>query len=320
MTHTDVTFASEGVSCRGWHFRAESDRLAGTDGKPVVVMAHGFGGTMDSGLQPFAERISAAGADVLTFDYRGFGASEGTPRQSISIKRQQRDYHAAIDAAKRISGVDGARIALWGSSMSGAHVFQVAADRAEVRAVIAMTPLTSGLAAGRASVGERSVLTALRWTLTGLASKVAVARGASPRMMPLVAHPGQPGALALDGAYESYTSMAGPTWRNEIDAAVGMEIGAIRTAAAAKRMRSRLLVQIADFDRYVPAESVAKTAVHGRGEVHHYPCDHFDVWPGHEWHDRVAADQVAFLTRVFADDVGATEDQAADTTRRLRSV
>jgi uncharacterized protein len=320
MTHTDVTFTSEGVSCSGWHFCADSDRLAGAGGKPVVVMAHGFGGTMDSGLQPFAERISAAGADVLAFDYRGFGASEGAPRQSISIKRQQRDYHAAIDAAKRIPGVDPERIALWGSSMSGAHVFQVAADRAEVTAVIAMTPLTSGLAAGRASVGERSVLTALRWTLTGLASKVAVARGASPRMMPLVAHPGQPGALALDGAYESYTAMAGPTWRNEIDAAVGMEIGAIRTAAAAKRMRSRLLVQIADFDRYVPAESVARTAVHGRGEVHHYPCDHFDVWPGHDWHDRVAADQVAFLTRVFAPAGSATDDRAAGTTRRLRSV
>ena len=320
MSHTDVTFTSEGVSCSGWHFAATSDHLAGPGGRPVVVMAHGFGGTKDSGLEPFAERISAAGADVFAFDYRGFGASEGQPRQSISIRRQQRDYHAAIDAAKRLPGVDGDRVALWGSSMSGAHVFLVAADRAEVKAVIAMTPLTSGLAAGRASVGERSVLTALKWTLTGLASKIAVARGASPKMMPLVAHPGQPGALALDGAYDSYTSMAGPTWRNEVDAAVGMEIGAIRTAAAAKRMRSRLLVQIADFDRYVPAQSVAKTAVHGRGEVHHYPCDHFDVCPGHEWHDRVAADQVAFLTRVFAPALSSTAASAAGTTRRLRSV
>ena len=113
--------------------------------------------------------------------------------------------------------------------------------------------------------------------------------------MPLVAYPGERGALALDGAYESYTSMAGPTWRNEVDAAVGFEMGGIRTTSAAKRLQSRLLVQIADFDRYVPAESVAKTAVHGRAEVHHYPCDHFDVWPGHDWFDKVSADQVAFV-------------------------
>jgi pimeloyl-ACP methyl ester carboxylesterase len=305
VTRTDVPFTSHGVACAGWHFRSDSAALTGPAGRPVVVMAHGFGGTMDSGLQPFAERLCDAGIDVLTFDYRGFGASDGEPRQTISIRRQQQDFHAAVDAARALDGVDTARIGLWGSSMSGAHVFQVAADRADVAAVIAMTPLTSGLAAGLASIGERSVLTALKWTADGMASKVAVRRGGKPRTMPLVARPGEVGALALDGAYESYTSMAGPTWRNEIDASVGLEIGAIRTTAAAKRMRARLLVQIADFDRYVPAESVAKTAVHGRAVVHHYPCDHFDVWPGHDWHARAAEDQVAFLRREFA--VGRAE-------------
>jgi hypothetical protein len=117
--------------------------------------------------------------------------------------------------------------------------------------------------------------------------------------MPLVARPGEPGALALEGAYESYTSMAGPTWRNEVDAAVGLELGSIRTTSSAKRLRSRVLVQIADFDRYVPADSVAKTAVHARGEVHHDPCDHFDVWPGHDWFERVAQDQISFLSRAL---------------------
>ena len=310
MTYTDVVFASHGVPCSAWHFRAESDRLAGPRGRPVVVMAHGFGGTKDAGLEPFAERFAAAGAHVLAFDYRGFGASEGEPRQSISIKRQVQDYGAAIEAAKALADVDPSRVAIWGSSMSGSHVFHVGADRNDVAAVIAMTPLTSGLAAGRASVGERSVLTALSWMAAGVASKVSVARGRGPKLMPLVARPGEPGALGLDGAYESYTSMAGPTWRNEIDSSVGFELGSIRATPAAKRLTCRLLVQIADFDRYVPAHSVVKTAVAGRAEVHHYPCDHFDVWPGHDWFDKVASDQVAFVTRALA----ATS--LADTERR----
>ena len=84
-------------------------------------------------------------------------------------------------------------------------------------------------------------------------------------MMPLVARPGEPGALALDGAYESYTALAGPTWRNEVDSAVGLQIAGIRTAEAAKQLRCPALFQIADFDRYVPADSVAKTAVAGQG-------------------------------------------------------
>ena len=299
MTRNDVTFWSQGVRCHGWHFTAENDGLATSSGRPVIVMAHGFGGTKDSGLEPFAERLAAAGAEVLTFDYRGFGASEGAPRQSISIKRQVQDYDAAIDAAKALPGVDPARVAIWGSSMSGSHVFHVAADRTDVAAVIAMTPLTSGLAAGRASVAERSVLTALSWMAAGVASKLSVARGRGAKFMPLVARPGERGALALDGAYDSYTSMAGPTWRNEIDSSVGFEMSGIRATPAAKRMTARLLVQIADFDRYVPAHSVVKTATAGRAEVHHYPCDHFDVWPGHDWFDKASADQVAFVKRVF---------------------
>ena len=42
-------------------------------------MAHGLAGTKDSGLAPFAETLSGAGLDVLAFDYRGFGASGGSP-------------------------------------------------------------------------------------------------------------------------------------------------------------------------------------------------------------------------------------------------
>jgi hypothetical protein len=60
-----------------------------------------------------------------------------------------------------------------------------------------------------------------------------------------------------------------PAWRNEIDAAVGFEMGAIRTAAL------------------------------GNAEVRHYPCDHFDVWPGHDRFEQAAADQVSFLTRTL---------------------
>lgn len=297
MTRNDITFDSAGVTCAGWHFPAQGERY---ENRPVVVMGHGFGGTKDSGLEPFAQRLSSAGFDVLAFDYRGFGASEGTPRQTISVAEQIRDFESAVAAAKRLPGADPNRIVLWGSSLSGGHVLRVAAGRQDVAAVIAMTPLTSGVAASRAAAAERDLGSALKWTAVGLKSRADVARGRAPILMPLVAHPGEPGGLTLDGAYESYTALAGPTWRNEVDSAVGLQIAGIRTAEAAKRLRCPALFQIADFDRYVPADSVAKTAVLARGVVHHYPCDHFDVWPGHDWFEKAAADQVAFLTRALS--------------------
>ncbi|MBX7430547.1 alpha/beta hydrolase [Mycobacterium sp. Y57] len=295
MTPAEVTFRVDGVACRAWHFVGED---AGRE-RPVVVMAHGFGGTKDSGLEPFAKRLGAAGVDVLAFDYRCFGASEGEPRQSLSVRRQIEDYHGAVAAAKRLDGVDPAGIVLWGVSFSGGHVLRVGGERDDIAAVISLTPLTSGAAVGRAAMASRETLTALRWSLAGVKSRLAVARGRAPTLMPLVSPVGEPGALALDGAYESYLSLAGPTWRNEIDCSVGLEVLGVRTAPAVKRLGCPLLVQIADFDQYVPADAVAATAAKGRAQVHHYPCDHFDVWPGHDWFDKTVADQIAFLGRVF---------------------
>ncbi|MGA8256166.1 MAG: alpha/beta hydrolase, partial [Nocardioides sp.] len=120
-------------------------------------------------------------------------------------------------------------------------------------------------------------------------------------MMPIVARPGQLGALTLDGAMEDYLAIAGPTWRNEIDAAVGMELGSHRPTKVAKDVVAPILVQIADVDRSAPPQAAAKAAFAARALVRHYPCDHFDVYDGKAWHAQVVRHQVDFLKRIFAD-------------------
>ena len=67
-------------------------------------------------------------------------------------------------------------------------------------------------------------------------SKVAALRGGEPVMMPIVARPGELGALTLPGHYESYLALAGPTWRNEIDASVGLELGSHRPGKQATQL------------------------------------------------------------------------------------
>ncbi|THJ03311.1 alpha/beta hydrolase, partial [Nocardioides sp.] len=131
-----LTFRSGGVTCAATHHPAADDRLASGAGRPVVVLAHGLAGTQDSGLAPFAEAFAGAGLDAVTFDYRGFGASGGSPRQAVSIAGQVADLHAAVDAARRLPGVDPERVALWGISLGGGHVVSVAAARHDVVAVI----------------------------------------------------------------------------------------------------------------------------------------------------------------------------------------
>jgi uncharacterized protein len=121
-----LSFDSGGVRCAAVHLRGQGDDFAARDGRrPCVVLGHGLGGTVDSGLLPFAERFAAAGIDALAFDYRYFGASDGEPRQLLSVPRQLEDYAAAIAYARSLEGVDPQRIVLWGSSYSGGHVVPV---------------------------------------------------------------------------------------------------------------------------------------------------------------------------------------------------
>ena len=156
-------------------------------------MAHGFGGSRDSGLLPFAEAFAEAGLDVLLFDYRTFGESSGEPRQLAWPAHHREDYRAAVEFARGLGGVDPERIVLWGTSWSGGHVVYVAADDPRIAAVISQTPDLDGLRTmwevGRyGGIGQQ-----LRVTLAGLRDAVRMLRGREPLMIGTVAPPGRAG-------------------------------------------------------------------------------------------------------------------------------
>ena len=92
MDRIDVEFLSHGTTCRAWLYRPQGSGPQHSAARPCVVMAHGFGATRDASLAPYAERFAAAGLAVLLFDYRHFGASDGEPRQLVSVRRQLDDY------------------------------------------------------------------------------------------------------------------------------------------------------------------------------------------------------------------------------------
>ncbi|PTL58420.1 alpha/beta hydrolase [Paraconexibacter algicola] len=294
---TDIRFPSGGVQCAAWHHVGEGDALSSPAGRPCVVMAHGFAATRDSGLPPFAQAFAAAGADVVLFDYRHFGASDGEPRQLLSPRRQREDYAAAIAYARTLPGVDPDRIVAWGVSFAGGHVLQVAAEDPRIAAVIALTPATDGLATLVDLVRRNGPLAAGRLTAVGLKDALRALRGAAPVYAPSVGAPGTVAALTAPGAEAAMHAVAGPTWRNEVAARIFLQVGSYAPGRHAAKLRVPLLVQIGDEDRTVtPAQSM-KAAEKGRAEVRHYPCDHFDVYPGGSAHERVVEHQLAFLRR-----------------------
>ena len=295
--HLTRTFYSDGVECDAWYFPARTDALKGPAGTPIVVMAHGLGGTKDSGLEPYATALAAGGLDVFAFDYRGFGSSGGQIRQTVSIRGQLEDYRAAISAATSLDGVDPNRVVLWGVSLSGGHVLSVGAGRDDVAAIVSMTPLVNGLAAGRLAFANLPASAIARSTALGFRSRVRRSTGRQAKMMPIVAEPGEIGAMTLPGYRQDYLAIAGPTWQNTIDAAIGPEIGGYRPDREAGDIGCPVLMQIADFDRSAPTHPAANAAVKARAEVRHYPCDHFGIYSGQPWFEAAARHQVQFLTR-----------------------
>jgi uncharacterized protein len=261
-------------------------------------MAHGFGGTRDAGLLPFAEAFASSGIDVLLFDYRGFGGSTGEPRQLAWPPRHREDYRAAVAYARGIDGVNPERIVLWGTSWSGGHSTYVAADDHRIAAVIAQTPDLDGLRAlwEIARYGGAGQLV----RVVGAASRdlVAAVRGGEPRMIPTVARPGEIGAMTSEESEPGYLAIAGPTWRNEVCGRAVLGEGINRAVRVIDRVSCPILIQIADRDSVAPPPQARAAAwrAKGRVEVREYPCAHFEVYVG-AWRRRAIDDQLHFLRR-----------------------
>ncbi|MFZ2242406.1 MAG: alpha/beta hydrolase, partial [Gordonia amarae] len=162
----------------------------------------------------------------------------------------------------------------------------------------AVVPLVNGIAAGNHARSHVSGAGMARSAVAAIGSTVAAKIGRPPMMMRVVGYPGDTdAALSAPGFFESYRAIAGPTWRNEIDAAIGMEIGSFKVGKEVGDIDAPVLFQIADFDSGAPPEAAAKVAFTARAEVRHYPCDHFDVFAGNDWHEATVQHEIDFLTR-----------------------
>lgn len=305
MSPAETSFPSHGTRCAAWHVPAASTALDGPRGRPCVVMGHGFGATRDSGLLPFAERFAAAGADVLVFDYRGYGASDGTDdpdlAQDVHHGRHRADYHAAIRHARTLPGVDRERIVLWGSSYSGGHVVPVAAADGQVAAVISQGAATDGLAALLEIARYAGVGQLLRLTGHALRDIAGSLVGRPPHRIPVVGPPGALAAITAPDAEQGYGAITGPSFRNEMRARGALRIPLNRPVTAAPRLRAPILVVVAARDSIAPPASVRAVAARaGAGsEVLELECGHFDIYSG-EMFERSATAQVDFLVRTLA--------------------
>jgi hypothetical protein len=70
---------SDGIRLNGWYFRQQRSEPMAT-----ILFFHGNGGNIVN-LGWFGERLVARGFDVLVFDYRGYGKSEGRSGEELAL-------------------------------------------------------------------------------------------------------------------------------------------------------------------------------------------------------------------------------------------
>ncbi|KAI1799347.1 alpha/beta-hydrolase [Daldinia bambusicola] len=127
----------DGISLEACHYEPESTRAA------TIVMSHGFNCVKEMSLGETAESFQSAGFNVLLYDARGVGGSDGLPRNQIDPVKMVEDVSDVISFATTLPNANPGRILLWGMSF-GATISGVAAtvDR-RVSAVMMVCPLFS---------------------------------------------------------------------------------------------------------------------------------------------------------------------------------
>ncbi|MDR2986292.1 MAG: alpha/beta hydrolase [Nocardiopsaceae bacterium] len=291
-----VRFASGGTECVAWHYRGSNSAC--------LIMAGGAGVTKEPGTDLFASRFHAAGFSVLAFDHRHFGESGGQPRQVIRIGEQLDDWQAAIGFATTMPGVDPARIALWGFSLAGGHVFQVAARNPQLAAAIAQTPLADGQAAAPNALRHMTPLALLRLMSMGIADATGRLINRPPLLVPLAGERGTVATLntpdGLDGSRALNPDNRYPEWQQAVAATWPLRAGFYRPGRYASRVRCPLLVLACDQDQTaLPGPAVAAAHRAPRAELVRLAGGHYA--PFLDGHEQAVEAELGFLRRNLLD-------------------
>ncbi len=136
-----VSFYSEGVKLDGDLFLP--DGLQSGEKRAGVVLCHGYTGVKDLYLPDNAAELNRIGYVVLTFDYKGWGRSEG-PRSRLAPFGRVADVQAAITFLGLQPQCDKHRIGIYGTSYGCATVVFVAAIDERVKCTVGVVGMGHG--------------------------------------------------------------------------------------------------------------------------------------------------------------------------------
>jgi hypothetical protein len=135
----EVTFTSAGHTLYGYWMRQP-----GPAARVTVILSHGKGGHLANRTEwEHAEYLWQSGFDVLTYDYRGFGRSQGSSDDETTLAA---DANAALAYALSQPGVTLARVVSYGHSLGSAPAIALAAANPGIRTLVVESGFSNGQA------------------------------------------------------------------------------------------------------------------------------------------------------------------------------
>lgn len=139
LTFEEVSFPSrDGTRLAGWFIPARNT-ASPREAKGTVIHFHGNAQNISTHWR-FIEWLPHAGYNAFVFDYRGYGASEGTPSPPGVFE----DSRAAIGYVRSRPDVDATKLVIFGQSLGGVNaIVAVDKERPGVRALVVESAFAS---------------------------------------------------------------------------------------------------------------------------------------------------------------------------------
>jgi uncharacterized protein len=136
-----VNFYSEGFRLVGDIYYP--DDLKPSETRAGIVLCHGYTGVKDLYLPDNARVLNEAGYVVMTFDYKGWGDSEGS-RSRLAPYSRVADVQAALTFLGTLPEVNAERLGIYGTSYGGATVVWTGAVDPRVKCVVSVVGIGDG--------------------------------------------------------------------------------------------------------------------------------------------------------------------------------
>ncbi|WP_431971576.1 alpha/beta hydrolase [Nocardia sp. bgisy134] len=130
-----VEFDSDGVKLTGNLFLP-----VGRDRAPGVVVAGTWTSVKELMADRYAQRLAEQGYAALSFDFTGFGESQGEPRDVENPARKVRDIHHAVSFLAGHPAVDGDRLGALGVCAAAMYMSDNAAHDMRVKSLALVAP------------------------------------------------------------------------------------------------------------------------------------------------------------------------------------